>query len=61
MWLLGIFSIFLNIAGVICHDYDEVISRGFFYGYSSIVWLVIMLQASVFIQVPRLVHINLFF
>lgn len=42
---MGIFSIFLNIAGVICHDYDEVISRGFFYGYSSIVWLVIMLQA----------------
>jgi hypothetical protein len=31
-------------AGVIINDWEKVAQRGFFDGYTSIVWLVIMLQ-----------------
>ncbi|KAK4026255.1 hypothetical protein OUZ56_015265 [Daphnia magna] len=42
---LGIFSIIFGTAGVVINDWDKVSQRGFFDGYTSVVWLVIMLQA----------------
>lgn len=42
---LGLFSMVFGAAGVIINDWDKVAQRGFFDGYTSIVWLVIMLQA----------------
>jgi len=43
---LGIFSIIFGAAAVIINDGHNVLQRGFFDGYNSVVWLVIMLQAS---------------
>nr|CAH0103774.1 unnamed protein product [Daphnia galeata] len=42
---LGIFSIIFGAAGVVINDWDKVAQRGFFDGYTPVVWLVIMLQA----------------
>jgi len=43
---LGIFSVLFGAIAVIFNDGGKVIHRGFFDGYNSVVWLVVMLQAS---------------
>lgn len=43
---LGIFSIIFAASGVIINDWAKVAERGFFDGYTPVVWLVIMLQVS---------------
>ena len=42
---MGIPSIFLALIGVFSADFDSVTSSGFFAGYSTLVWVVILLQA----------------
>ena len=44
---LGVFSIIFGAAGVIINDWEKVASRGFFDGYTAVVWLVIMLQVTI--------------
>lgn len=46
---LGIFSIIFGAAGVLMNDWDKVAQRGFFDGYTGVVWLVIMLQVHPFL------------
>lgn len=49
VWLrniqLGMFSSFVGLVAVLAYDYDKVAADGFFQGYDSITWLVVMLQA----------------
>jgi UDP-sugar transporter A1/2/3 len=42
---MGIPSIFLALLGVFSADFDSVTTSGFFAGYSTLVWVVILLQA----------------
>lgn len=42
---MGIPSIFLALIGVFTADVTSVTTLGFFSGYSTIVWVVILLQA----------------
>jgi solute carrier family 35 (UDP-sugar transporter), member A1/2/3 len=41
---LGIFGTVLGLIGVFISDYSKVMDRGFFQGYSNIVWIVVSLQ-----------------
>jgi UDP-sugar transporter A1/2/3 len=41
---LAIFGTIFGLAIVICFDYKAVMDKGFFQGYSTIVWIVIFLQ-----------------
>lgn len=43
---LGLFSVLFGTVAVIFSDGSKVVERGFFDGYNSAVWLVVMLQAS---------------
>ena len=41
---LGMFGTILGLIGVIASDYSKVLDKGFFQGYSNIVWTVVSLQ-----------------
>ena len=49
IWLrniqLGFFGFLFSLAGVYMYDGRAVLENGFFYGYTSIVWTVVTLQA----------------
>lgn len=49
VWLrnvqLGFFGSFAAVIGMLLHDYQEIVEKGFFFGYSSLVWMVIIQQA----------------
>lgn len=42
---LGFFGTIIGYIGVYCNDYNAVTENGFFQGYNSVVWTVIILQA----------------
>ena len=41
---LGMFGTILGFLGVFASDYSKVLDKGFFQGYSNIVWTVVSLQ-----------------
>merc|ERR1712071_397214 len=43
---LGLFSLLFGVAAVVFNDGSKVLHRGFLDGYDSVVWLVVILQAS---------------
>ncbi|CAF1130644.1 unnamed protein product [Rotaria sp. Silwood1] len=43
---LALFGTFFGLVIVFCFDYKAVMDKGFFQGYSTIVWIVILLQAT---------------
>ncbi|CAF1321561.1 unnamed protein product [Adineta steineri] len=43
---LGIFGTIFGLLIVFCFDYKAVMDKGFFQGYTTIVWIVIFLQAT---------------
>ena len=49
VWLrnvqLGFFGSIAAITGMFAYDYQEITEKGFFFGYSTLVWLVIIQQA----------------
>ena len=49
VWLrnvqLGFFGSIAAITGMFAYDYQEITEKGFFFGYNSLVWLVIIQQA----------------
>jgi len=49
VWLrnvqLGFFGSIAAILGMISHDYQNIAEKGFFFGYSTLVWMVIIQQA----------------
>ncbi|CAF3811611.1 unnamed protein product [Rotaria sp. Silwood1] len=44
--LYALFGTFFGLVIVFCFDYKAVMDKGFFQGYSTIVWIVILLQAT---------------
>lgn len=49
VWLrnvqLGFFGSIAAVIGMFAHSYQEIAEKGFFFGYSTLVWLVIIQQA----------------
>jgi len=45
-YLIAIFGTIFGLVIVICFDYQAVMDKGFFQGYSTVVWLVILLQVN---------------
>jgi len=49
IWLrniqMGIFGVFLGVGGMLINDGSTVSKKGFLFGYSTIVWIVISMQA----------------
>jgi len=49
MWVrnmqLAMYSVCVGVVGVLTNDFDQVMEKGFFVGYSLLVWSVIALQA----------------
>jgi solute carrier family 35 (UDP-sugar transporter), member A1/2/3 len=43
---LGLFGTFFALLTVYVSDYDNVMAKGFFFGYNSLVWLNIIIQSS---------------
>ena len=44
--LIALFGTFFGLVIVVCFDYKAVMEKGFFQGYSPIVWLVVFLQVD---------------
>ena len=53
----GLFSLLFGVAAVVFNDGSKVLHRGFFDGYDSVVWLVVILQVRKSIFSPW----NIFF
>ena len=49
IWLrniqMGIFGVFLGVGGMLLNDGTAVRTKGFLFGYSTLVWIVICMQA----------------
>lgn len=45
-YLIAIFGTIFGLVIVFCFDYQAVMDKGFFQGYSTVVWLVIFLQVN---------------
>lgn len=49
IWLrniqMGLFGVILGIVGMLMNDGSSVMTKGFFFGYNSLVWIVIAMQA----------------
>jgi UDP-sugar transporter A1/2/3 len=43
---LGVFGTFFALLTVYVSDYDNVMAKGFFFGYNSLVWVNIIIQSS---------------
>lgn len=42
---MGLFGVILGIVGMLMNDGSSVMTKGFFFGYNSLVWIVIAMQA----------------
>ena len=61
-WMFsGLFSVLFGTVAVIFSDGSKVVERGFFDGYNSAVWLVVMLQVCWIISSLCDIHKTLFF
>ena len=43
---LGVFSLIFGFSAVIFNDLDNIWNEGFLYGYTGIVWIIILLQVN---------------
>jgi len=45
-YFIAFFGIIFGLMIVFCFDYKAVMEKGFFQGYSTIVWIVVFLQVN---------------
>ena len=49
IWLrniqLGLFGVILGLGGMYINDYEQIKTKGMFFGYSNLVWFIIFMQA----------------
>jgi hypothetical protein len=54
-YFLAIFGTFFGLVIVVLFDYKAVMEKGFFQGYTTVVWLVILLQV---IDIESIIYLN---
>jgi hypothetical protein len=54
-YFLAIFGTFFGLVIVFLFDFKAVMEKGFFQGYSTVVWLVILLQV---IKTKSIIYLN---